>query len=342
MVNLKKTIADLTLQLCEISSITYGEEELLQFLLAWSKKNDLYVEKLAVSDNSARFSVLIGAKQQSFYQTLLCTHIDTVPPFIAPSLENDILRGRGVCDAKGIAASMLMALLLEREQGHDDVAVLLTVGEEETSDGARSCQRTLKGRAKALVVGEPTQLKAASAQKGSMVFDIVATGREAHSSMPELGSSAVHLLTAGLAKLLAVAWPKNAEFGETFLNIGQINGGEARNMLAASARAKCIMRLSVDSATVIEKINACLGAELHCEIGSVSEPFSYVVPPGFPSFVAGFGSDAPYLKDVAEKIMLIGPGALEYAHKPNEQVHVDELVEGCLSYQKISAWVRQA
>lgn len=329
---ISSNIADLAFKLCEIPSITYDEGQVLQFLLQWCETHGFLVEKIPVSHNEQRFNLLVCSKKQDCYSVILCTHIDTVPPFIAPRIEGEVLWGRGSCDAKGIAAAMLTALLHERDQGFDDIAVLLTVGEEESSDGAKAC-KGLKGRGKYLVVGEPTDLRAASAQKGTLVFDLVAKGVESHSSLPG-GNSALHKLISATHKLLMKPLPVNNTFGETLLNIGHMEGGRARNMLAGEARAQCILRLSEPSSQIITLIEACLGAEITLEIASVSEPFLYSVPPDFPTFVAGFGSDAPYLADLAEP-MLIGPGSLEHAHKKDERVAVKELYEGFLGYRKI-------
>lgn len=331
-------IADLALKLCEIPSITYHEAQVLQFLLQWCAAHNLLVEKIPVLGSDQRFNLFIYNKKQACYSVILCTHIDTVPPFIAPKLAGDVLWGRGSCDAKGIAAAMLVALLQERDEGCDDVAVLLTVGEEESSDGAKAC-KVLKGRGKFLVVGEPTDLKAASAQKGSLVFDLVAKGVEAHSSLPHLGNSALHTLVSATHKLLMEPLPANETFGETLLNIGHMTGGHARNMLAGEAHAHCIMRLSVASVPMIDIIKSCVSPEIIIEILSISEPFLYTIPQGFPTFVAGFGSDAPYLVDLA-KPMLIGPGLLECAHKTNEHVDIGDLYKGFLGYRKIVQDVR--
>ena len=54
----------------------------------------------------------------------LSTHLDTVPPYIRPSLEGERLRGRGACDAKGIAAAMLVAADLLATEGEDRVDLL--------------------------------------------------------------------------------------------------------------------------------------------------------------------------------------------------------------------------
>ena len=73
----------------------------------------------------------------------LSTHLDTVPPYVAPTLAGDRLRGRGACDAKGIAAAMLCAAEALAQQGEDRVDLLLVVGEEKGSDGARMANRLL-------------------------------------------------------------------------------------------------------------------------------------------------------------------------------------------------------
>src|SRR3954470_11114607 len=68
----------------------------------------------------------------------LSTHLDTVPPYVAPKMDGDRLYGRGACDAKGIAAAMLVAADRLAEAGEDRVDLLLLVGEEKGSDGARA------------------------------------------------------------------------------------------------------------------------------------------------------------------------------------------------------------
>ena len=68
----------------------------------------------------------------------LSTHLDTVPPFIAPTRDAARLSGRGACDAKGIAASMMVAAQALAKQGEKGVDLLFVVGEEKSSDGARA------------------------------------------------------------------------------------------------------------------------------------------------------------------------------------------------------------
>src|SRR5438045_758019 len=118
------------------------------------------------------------------------THLDTVPPYIAPRLDGDELHGRGACDAKGIAAAMLVAADNLARAGENRVDLLFVVGEEKGSDGARAANR-LKPTSKFLVNGEPTESKLASGAKGSLRVIVRTRGRAAHSAYAHLGQSAI-------------------------------------------------------------------------------------------------------------------------------------------------------
>lgn len=337
---MKNKILNLAYELCKIPSPTYEEQDILEYLVAYFNKAGLIVERLEISGQQDRYNLLVYKNPKSYFSAIFCTHLDTVRPFIAPHIEQEILWGRGSCDAKGIAASMIMAHSAQLSAGFDDLALLLTVGEEESSDGAKSANSLLKNRARFLVVGEPTKLKAASAQKGSLVFDLKASGIEAHSALPHLGKSALTALVNTIHRLNNYAWPQSNNYGETFLNFGILEGGQARNMLAKSAHAQGIMRTVCESQEIIEIINSQLSCGVSLDIKSVCEPYLYTVPPGFESMIAGFGSDAPYLSDVGQAILL-GPGSLELAHKENEHMSAAELLEGFEAYQKIAEYARQ-
>lgn len=336
---MKQEILKLALDMLNVPSIS-GEEQacalkLCQQLLALG----FIIEKIPVDEK--RFNIFAYLKPHARFAVIYCTHIDTVAPFIAPHFDekDQILWGRGSLDAKGIASAMICSVLKQREEGFDDLALLFTVGEEEASDGAKACSH-LKGRAKFLVIGEPTDLKAASFQKGTLVFDIEATGQEAHSSMPHLGNSAIHKLIGYLNRLINYPWPKDPHAGETLINIGIIDGGDMRNMLAKQALAQGIMRLARPASEILPILNQEKPLGLALKIKSVADPFSYVVPAGFESFIAGFGSDAPYLRDMGQCILL-GPGSIELAHKENEHVLLEDLFLGALAYEKIAQYARR-
>src|SRR5580698_1633047 len=193
--------------ICQVSSISGNESLVLYYLENELKNFQFIIEKIIVDEK--RYNIFAYFKKLPKYTAIFCTHVDTVSPHIPPNIDtkNEIIWGRGTCDAKGIAIAMIEAVRSEANKGFSDLALLFTVGEEETSDGAKAANLALADRAHYLVVGEPTNLKCAYAQKGSIVFDLETDGIAAHSSMPALGKSAIHALLNDATKLLNYHWP---------------------------------------------------------------------------------------------------------------------------------------
>ena len=117
------------------------------------------------------------------------THVDCVPPYVPLSEDAETIRGRGSCDAKGLAAAMVAAAERLAARGERRIGLLFLVGEENGSDGARVAA-DLEPRGRFLVNGEPTENRLSIGQKGSLRVDLQATGRAAHSAYPEEGESA--------------------------------------------------------------------------------------------------------------------------------------------------------
>src|SRR5688572_6585703 len=88
-------------------------------------------------------------------ELVFSTHVDTVPPHL-PLVEDDTaLRGRGTCDAKGLAAAMIAASERLAAAGERRIGLLFLVGEENGSDGARAAA-DFGPRGRFLINGEPT------------------------------------------------------------------------------------------------------------------------------------------------------------------------------------------
>jgi acetylornithine deacetylase len=333
-------IFQLAYDLCAIPSISHDETKAVSFLSSWLGNQGFLVEIIPVDER--RVNLLAYFEKRSCYNVIYCSHIDTVAPYFAPFIDekNERLYGRGACDAKGILACMIQAMLNEKARGFLDLALLVTVGEEEASDGAKACNDILKGRSVFLVVGEPTDLKAAHAQKGMLVFDLIASGKEAHSSRPDLGESAIHRLVFYMNKLINFPWPQSEQFGETLINFGEIMGGTMRNVFAQRAQAKGIMRIGTKAEEIIHLLKNELGCDIVLDIKSVTDPIAFFKPQGFVSFLAVFGTDAPYLKDVGMPILL-GPGSMDFAHKDNESIGFQEIVDGIKAYENIASLCRE-
>ena len=148
-------------------------------------------------DDRVNVIATVGATEP---EIVYSTHIDCVPPYFPSRIEGGTLYGRGACDAKGILAAQILALDRLRESGENRVGLLVVVGEENGSHGARAANR-LSNRSRYLINGEPTDNRLGAATKGAYRVRLSATGRAVHSAYPELGDSAVEKLLDALVAL---------------------------------------------------------------------------------------------------------------------------------------------
>jgi acetylornithine deacetylase len=268
----------------------------------------------------------------------LSTHLDTVPPFIAPSLDGDRLRGRGACDAKGIAAAMIVAA--RRLRARDvPVAMLFVVGEETMHDGARAASDAVRrglvpGTSRVLVNGEPTESTLAVGTKGALRAVVRTIGRAAHSAYPTMGRSAIHDLVTMLAELDALELPRDALLGDTTINIGSIAGGVADNVFAPSAEARLMVRLVSEA----ERLEAILARWAHgraeIEIGTTVPPVRLAALGGYATSVAAYATDIPELGEWGTPY-LFGPGSIHVAHTDDEWISVREMRDAVGAYERI-------
>jgi acetylornithine deacetylase len=328
----------LTRELVEIESTTYHEGEVGDFLAEFLTGRGWHVEKTpvpqppesAVSD--ARWNVFAVSQPQAA-DLVFSTHLDTVPPYIPFSEDADFMYGRGVSDAKGIIASQIAAAEVLRGEGMC-VGLLFVAGEERDSAGAKVANDSPKG-SRFLINGEPTENRLAVASKGALRAVFRASGKMAHSAYPELGDSAVHKLVLALGKLLAIRLPVTEDVGPSTLNIGQIHGGHAPNVIADKAEAQVLIRLVGDSAPVRAAI-------LEAAAGLVEVDFTLEIPfvrmralDGLPTMIAKFTTDIPQLSNWGEPLLL-GPGSIHVAHTPNEKLAKKELLDAVALYIKVA------
>src|SRR5215468_1029752 len=230
-------VVALAAELLTIDSSTGAESGAVDFVSKWLVARGWNVHLQEVSRGRANIWASRSGKGVT-----LSTHLDTVPPYIAPRLDGDRLRGRGACDAKGIAAAMLVAADNLATAGENRVDLLFVVGEEKGSDGARAANH-LAATSRFLVNGEPTESKLASGAKGSLRVTVRTHGRAAHSAYPQLGDSAITPMLALLPTLDRLDLPHDDVLGDTTYNVGVLRGGTAANIIPASAEAEIMFRL---------------------------------------------------------------------------------------------------
>ena len=264
---------------------------------------------------------------------VLSTHMDTVPPWMPSSEDEDWVYGRGACDAKGIIVAMILAAEQLRER-KVPVGLLFLVGEERDSSGAKVANLRPKG-SRFLINGEPTENRVAVASKGALRASVRAQGTMAHSAYPELGDSAVHKLVRALDAILDVPLPAVDDVGPSTLNIGLIEGGRAPNVIADEASALVLVRLVGPSTETRAAIEAAAG--FHATVDFTLEiPFVRLrAIEGLPTMVAAFTTDIPALTEWGEPLLL-GPGSIHVAHTPGERIAKADLWEAVSLYVAIA------
>ncbi len=264
-------------------------------------------------------------------QVLFSTHLDTVPPYVAPRLEGELLWGRGACDAKGQIVAQLAAVKTLLAEGRDGLAWLGVVGEETDSAGAAAAL-ALADRLqdlKVLINGEPTGLKLATGQRGVQHVCLHCQGRAAHSGSPELGCNATWHLLDWLQRLREQPRPEDPHLGPELWNLGLLQAGQALNSVPASAEAHLLARV-VPGSTFLDEVRRLAPAESTVDL-RLDEPADRYPPvPGFEQAPMPFGSDAPALRALVPErtVVLAGPGSITVAHTLDEHIHLAELEAG--------------
>ena len=268
---------------------------------------------------------LLATAGEGPYVTL-STHLDTVPPYIPPSRDATHLRGRGSCDAKGIAAAMVCAAERIRARG-GAVAMLFVVGEETTHDGAHAANTWADAagfRSVALVNGEPTESTLALGTKGAMRVILRTEGEAAHSAYPHLGRSATRALVHLLAELDALDLPSDPLLGDTTVNIGSLAGGVADNVVAPSAEARLMARIVSPADEVYARLEHWIAGRAALERSVEIPAMRLGSLEGFPTSVVAFATDIPALSAWGIPY-LFGPGSIHVAHTDNEHVTIGDL-----------------
>jgi acetylornithine deacetylase len=284
------------------------------------------------------------------------------------------LHARGSADMKGFIA---LALALVPEMVRRDLSVpvhlALTHDEETGCFGAPALIHDLPdgaARPRLAIIGEPTSMQVANAQKGCVFFRTRVTGREGHSSTPERGVSAIAAAAEIIREIerLAAAARARPESGfdppNTTLSVGTIAGGTAVNIIARDCAFDWDLRTlpDEDSAALKAKIDRFVETDLLPRMRAVfpeaaveTETIVAVPPlvpaPGSPAealarrltganttTTVSFASEAGLYQQAGIPAIVCGPGSIDVAHKPNEYITRAELRAGQAFLDRLLDW----
>ena len=353
---------ELFLQMLNMDSTSGKEREFADFLAV---RFDGSGRRIQVFEAEGGFrNVLVSWGNPKVF---FCSHLDTVPPYISPSVDNVsdvVFRGRGTCDAKGQIFAMYEACKALEAQGRTDFALLLLYGEETGSFGAKAYNAMIDHPLEDswVIVGEPTDNCMASAAKGTKSFEVRFTGKACHSGYPENGESAIEYFNDFMNALCSIVFPKDEVLGETTWNVGKLVSDNPQNILSDSLTCRVYFRTTFESDEMVCNIMKNIaGPDAKLRFGrrkvqdgsdivakavapwqkamSVTayggdSPSRFEVFEGFPSKPVAFGSDAPQLSCFPHKI-LCGPGSILVAHKDEEHISLNDLEIAAANYVRM-------
>ncbi len=247
---------ELFLDMLKVDSTSGKEGGFADFLMERLRTPGCRVEIFEVGDGT--MNLLLGWGEP---RVVFCSHLDTVPPYIAPYFEKegigvseaegmagDDVRvcGRGSCDAKGQIFAMYEACKVLESKGLDGFGLLLLAGEETGSFGAKAFREQHPG-AEWVIVGEPTDNCMASASKGTKAFEVTFEGKAFHSGYPQYGLSAVEMFNDFMNALRSVGFPHDEVLGDTTWNIGKLLSDNPQNILSDRLTCRVYFRTTFES-----------------------------------------------------------------------------------------------
>jgi acetylornithine deacetylase len=339
-------------ELIAIPSISGQEAELAVFVEETARRWGLEVVR---SDSGVRIEVRGWGAGPTF---ALASHLDVVPPGagwtrdpFTPVIEGTRLYGRGSGDAKASVAAMLYAAKDVVDSGGMDAGrllVLLGMGEE-TKNTTMGAAVEEAGEIDAAVIGEPTSLDFAIAQRGLMMIDLLAQGDQRHAAYASNGddfTSSVQLLARDLIKLESVFEARtHPVLGRATATPTMLEAGVSRNVTPPVARAILDVRSTPDwtHEELAEQLRSSLTSDVivtsrrlvPCETPAGSRLLATAsrIRPDAKHFGSPTCSDWVFFREW--DAIKCGPGTSRRSHTADEYVDIPEVTAARAFYGEL-------
>jgi succinyl-diaminopimelate desuccinylase len=343
-----------------------NEKELAEFCGEFLNKNGFNVKYFEFAEN--RLSVVAEAGiTDNDAPLVLSGHLDTVPlgqkewsvdPF-SGEIKDGKLYGRGSCDMKGGVAAIMTAAVdaLKSALPKGGIRIILSASEENGCKGAAHLTQTVDlGKAKGVIIAEPTDNLPVCAHKGALYMWVKASGVTAHSSMPKMGVNAIYKAARAITKIENFKFDveKDDVLGMPTINVGVVKGGLNINSVPDKAEFSIDVRSTtkIEHDDVLRQLQELLGNDLVLEpfvnckpvYTAENDPFvnivdlaagvdrkSGAVPRALP-----YATDAAFLQDYYQApTIILGPGEARMAHQTDEYCEVQSIENAVDIYSRI-------
>lgn len=356
---------------------------LIEYVEAYLSGHGITAHRVTNADHS-KANLLATIGQGTAGGIILSGHTDVVPVTDQPwssdpfeLIERDgRLYGRGTSDMKGFLALALAAVpLLANEQLERPVHLAFSYDEEIGCLGAPDLIRSILDLGytpMAAIIGEPTNMQIVNSHKSIQVYEVVVTGREAHSSLVSQGISANMVAIDLLSALARIADAETRQRDPHFdppwstLTVGTIHGGTAPNILARECRftfdLRCVPDRDADQVlapfwTAVEQARQRLAAEgddtgitveqlakvpsLRREPEGAAEQLSAMLSgANTPGTAVSYGAEAGQFQQAGLSTVICGPGSITQAHRPDEFIELSQIEAGARFISRLVAFVR--
>ncbi|MBB1150961.1 MULTISPECIES: M20 family metallo-hydrolase [unclassified Myroides] len=279
---------------------------------------------------------------------LLNSHHDTVRPNqdytrdpFMPTHSEGKLYGLGSNDAGGCLVSLLATFLHFHKQENLKYNFCIAATAEEEISGTAGLEYVLPklGNLDFAIVGEPTQMHLAIAERGLMVLDCVARGRSGHAARNE-GENAIFKAIEAINWFNTYQFPKvSEEFGPIKMSVTMIQAGTQHNVIPATC--SFVVDIRVTDAYTNEEVLEIVQQQVDCEVDARStrlKPSSIakehpIVQAGIQLGRNTYGS--PTTSDqalLAIPSLKCGPGHSARSHTADEYVYIEEIEQGISLY----------
>lgn len=342
--NLTTAAIDLLKNLIETPSFSGEEEATAAHIIEWFTTHSIPYQR--VNNN-------IWATNKSFRESkptlLLNSHHDTVQPnkgytkdSFKASIEDGKLYGLGSNDAGGALVSLLATFTYYYNKEDLQYNLVFVASAEEENSGPLGLHSILDDIPKidVAIVGEPTLMQLAIAEKGLVVFDAIVKGTPSHAAHPNPDNAIYNTIPV-------LEWFKNYRFkktsealGDVKMTVTQINAGIQHNAVPAEVKLVIDVRVNdaytnQDICDILEKESPCTSITprgLRLNASSISSEHA-LVKAGTALGRETYGS--PTLSDQAVlscPSLKLGPGDSTRSHTADEFIYISEIEEGIRLY----------